>query len=372
MEFSLTEEQEQIRGAAAGFLKGRFQRCAAREGSAVQPGDARTEWKAMVQQGWTGLAVPERHGGAGGGLLETCLLIEELGAHQLVTPLLSTAVCAGPAIGRFGTPEQCERWLPAIAEGQVFAYARAAAGGGWGREGSQVRSAEVEDGFVLRGTAWFVPHAAVAEEFLVVTQTGAADELTVLMVAADAEGIECSPLDVVGNEPQYRLRFADVRVPRSRVLGEPGAGTGIVEFIDDRGAAATCVEMAGGARRVLEMSVEYATIREQFGRPIGAFQAVQHLCADMAVDVLGSRLIAYEAVCALDAGSGDPLTVASAKAWVSEAYQRVCARGHQVHGAIGYTAEHDLHFYLRHAVAGSLSFGDADFHGERVSCALGL
>jgi 3-oxocholest-4-en-26-oyl-CoA dehydrogenase beta subunit len=370
VKFSLTAEQEKIRGDAAQFLGARFRRCcAARQ---ERPGDAAAEWKAMVQQGWTGKAIPERYGGGGGGLLETCLLIEELGAYQLVTPLLSTAVCAGPAIGRFGTAEQHERWLPAIADGLVVSYVRAAPRGGWGREGSQLGCAEQRDSFVLSGTAWFVPHAATADEFLVVAQTGAAAGLTAFMVAAGQPGIERVPLDVVGNEPQFRLRFAGVSVPRSRVLGAPGAGAAVVEFIEDRGAAATCVEMAGGARRVLEMSVAYASLREQFGRPIGAFQAVQHLCADMAVDVLSSRLIGYEAVCALDDGAGDTLTVASAKAWVSEAYQRVCARAHKVHGAIGYTAEHDLHYYTRHAVAGSLAFGDAGFHGERVSRALGL
>jgi 3-oxocholest-4-en-26-oyl-CoA dehydrogenase beta subunit len=370
--FSLTKEQEQIRSAAAEFLGTRFQSCAARQPSAVPPGDAPAEWKAMVQQGWTGLAIPEQYGGAGRGLLETCLLIEELGAYQLATPLLSTAVCAGSAIERFGTREQRERWLPAIVDGRVVSYVRAAPRGGWGSEGSELRATESEEGFVLRGTAWFVPHAAAAHEFLVVAQTGEPGQLTVVMVAADLHGIERAPLDVVGNEPQFRLRFADVRVPRSHVLGAPGTGARVVELIDGHGAAATCVEMAGGARRVLEMSVGYASLRQQFGRPIGAFQAVQHLCADMAVDVLGLRLIAYEAVCALDGGSRDTLTVASAKAWASEAYQRICARAHQVHGAIGYTAEHDLHFYLRHAVASSLSFGDADFHSERISRALGL
>jgi alkylation response protein AidB-like acyl-CoA dehydrogenase len=127
---------------------------------------------------------------------------------------------------------------------------------------------------------------------------------------------------------------------------------------------------------VLDTTVEYAGQREQFGRPIGSFQAVQHHCADMAIDVLTARFIAFEAIWRLTAPGQDPdqvaLTVAVAKSWVSDAYQRVCALGHQVHGAIGFTAEHDLHHYLQHAMSSALAFGDGDFHADRVADAIGL
>ncbi|MGH3326550.1 MAG: acyl-CoA dehydrogenase family protein, partial [Streptomycetales bacterium] len=136
--------------------------------------------------------------------------------------------------------------------------------------------------------------------------------------------------------------------------------------------AASCAGMVGGAQRVLDMSVEYATQREQFGRPIGSFQAVQHHCADIAIDVLSSRFIAYEAIWRLSAGLEAAAEVSMAKAWVSEAYQRVCALGHQVHGAIGFTREHDLHWFSRHAMASALTFGDGDFHWERVARTLDL
>lgn len=372
MKFTLTEEQELIRDAAADFLRGKFTGCAARHVSADPPGGRRLMWKELVELGWTGLAVPESYGGTGTGFLETCLLIEELGAYQLTCPFVPTVVCAGVSIERFGNEEQRQRWLPSIAAGQVMSYVRAAPNGGWGTRGSDLSATERRGEFLLSGTAWFVPYADLAEELLVVAQTGGPEELTVLVVDAGSAGIERTALDVVGNEPQYRLRFDDVAVPAWRVLGEPGAGARVVEVISAFGAVATCAEMVGGARRVLEMSVAYAGLREQFGKPIGAFQAVQQLCADMAVDVLGSRLITYEAVVDLAGGLADVLTVSSAKAWVSEAYQRVCASGHQVHGAIGYTREHDLHFYLRHALAGSLAFGDADFHTGRVCRELGI
>jgi alkylation response protein AidB-like acyl-CoA dehydrogenase len=143
-------------------------------------------------------------------------------------------------------------------------------------------------------------------------------------------------------------------------------------MIEDYGAAAACVEMVGGAQRVLEMTVHYAGERKQFGHPVGSFQAVQHHCANMAVDVLGSRLIAYEAAWHLSEGHGASEQVSAAKAWVSDAYRRVCALGHQVHGAIGFTYEHDLHYFLRHAISAEVTFGDAEHHLEHIARSLGL
>jgi alkylation response protein AidB-like acyl-CoA dehydrogenase len=130
--------------------------------------------------------------------------------------------------------------------------------------------------------------------------------------------------------------------------------------------------MVGGAQGVLDMTVAYAREREQFGQPIGAFQAVAHHCADMAIDVLASRFIVYEAIWRLGSGADATVELSLAKSWVSDAYQRVCALGHQVHGAIGFTAEHDLHYFTRHAMASALAFGDADFHTERVAANLGI
>jgi alkylation response protein AidB-like acyl-CoA dehydrogenase len=372
MDLTLTEDQKLVQNAAAGFLASRSEDCGARAARAEPSGYSKAVWKEMAELGWTGLALPESHGGAGAGFLEACLLIEELGAHQVPSPFLPTVVCAALPIARFGTVDQRQRWLDAIAQGRVMSYVRAAPRGRWRVEGSEVAATVSGDGFTLDGTAWFVPYADAAEELVVVAESDPSGKLTVFVVDADSPGISCVPLEVVGNEPQYRVEFTGVAVPASRVLGQPGAGVEVVEAISALGAAATCVEMVGGARRVLEMTVEHARLREQFGKPIGSFQAVQQHCADMAVDVLGSRLIAYEAVWRLSEGLDAGLEVASAKAWVSEAYQRVCARGHQVHGAIGFTQEHDLHFYLRHAVASSSAFGDGGFHTEQVARELGI
>ena len=286
--------------------------------------------------------------------LELCLVIEEMGRCQVPSPLLSTVVCCALPIARFGTEEQKAQWLGAVGRGRVLSPVPRS----WDRSGGDVVATHSGAGFVLDGDAPFVPYARSAEDLLVVAGDRA------LLVEASAPGISIEPLDVIGADRQCRVHFEAVSVPADRVLP---AGPAVLAAIDAYGAAATCAEMVGVAQRVLDMTVAYATERHQFRRPIGAFQAVQHHCADMAIDVLSSRFIAYEAIWRLAAGQDAATEVSMAKAWVSEACGRVCALGHQVHGAIGFTHEHDLHHLSRHAMAAALAFGDADHHWEHIA-----
>jgi len=376
VDLTLTDDQQLIQSTARDLLHawaGSAGARAVRDGR-DGPGHSTRLWKEMVELGWTGLAVPESYGGVGEGFLEVCLLIEEMGAAQVPGPFLSTVACAAPAIARFGTQAQRTEWLGAIAAGRSVGYLRGAPRGGWGATGSTLGARAAGGGYVLDGTALFVPWAAAVDGFLAVAETGAG--LTAFLLEATAAGRTVEPLDVVGPDRQYLVRLDGVEVPGGAVLGEAGGGERVVELADAHGAAASCAEMVGGAQRVLDLTVEYAGQRQQFGRPIGAFQAVQHHCADMASDVLGSRLIAYEAIWRLSAGVDSPhevaLAGAAAKAWVSDAYQRVCALGQQVHGAVGFTAEHDLHLYTTHATSTALRFGDGDFHTDRVASAIGL
>jgi alkylation response protein AidB-like acyl-CoA dehydrogenase len=301
--------------------------------------------------------VPEAYDGVGEGFLEACLLLEEMGAAQVPSPFLHTVACGAAVIERHGSTEQRERWLRGIVEGRTIAYA----------DGATVTATSSGDGYVLDGTARFVPFAHAADDLLVVAGPAA------FLVDRAAAGVSTERLDVVGPNAENDVRLAGVVVPADRVLGD---GAAVAATASAFGAAAACAEMVGGAQRVLDMTVEYAGQREQFGRPIGSFQAVQHHCADMAIDVLTARFIAFEAIWRLtapgQAADEVGLTVAVAKSWVSDAYQRVCALGHQVHGAIGFTAEHDLHHYLQHAVSTALAFGDGDVHADRVADAIGL
>lgn len=319
MDLTPTEDQELIQRTAREFLAA-HDGASARAVAGDPAGYSVALWKEIVELGWTGLAFDDS---LGAGFLEACLLVEELGRFAVPSPLLASLCCAMAV----------ESLREEVAAGRVYTFASA-----------------------VDGVAPLVPYAAAADGFVVAS----GDSVTVVREAA-----EVVRQDVVGLEPKYRVRFAASAAAGTPVDVSP-------ELVRAFGAAATCAEMVGGAQAVLDATVAYATQREQFGKPIGAFQAVQHHCANMAIDVLGSRFIAYEAIWRLGRGLDAATEVAVAKSWVSEAYQRVCALGHQVHGAIGFTAEHDLHFHTRHAIASALAFGDPDTHTELLAQHLGL
>lgn len=369
MDLTLTPEQELIRTTAREVLRAKTAMAGVR---AVRSGDGFSSglWKDMIELGWPGLSIPEAFDGVGEGFLESCLLFEELGAAQVPSPLLTTTACAGMPIDRFGTAGQRSSWLTRLASGGQVTYAPAAVG-----TGSIVTAVADTDHFTLSGTADLVPFAATADGFLVIARTGTGST-AFLVDVAQTTGITADRQPAIGPTPYFRVRFEAAPVPADAMLGRAGGGREVLETAEAFGAAATCAEMVGGARRVLDMTVEYACQRHQFGKPIGTFQAVQHHCANIAIDVLTARFIAYEAIWGLSSSPAltddVALTVASAKSWVSDAYQRVCALGHQVHGAVGFTAEHDLHLYLLHATSSALAFGDADTHLDRVADALGL
>ncbi|MFA1537941.1 acyl-CoA dehydrogenase family protein [Actinomadura monticuli] len=357
MDLSLTEDQELIASTAREVLASRAATAGARALEGDAAGYSAALWKEMVELGWTGLAFPEEHGGVGGDFLDVCLLFEQLGYAQVPSPLLASVACCGMPVARFGTSAQKERWLNAVSSGRIVTAAPLP----WDRPGEGPVAARDGDAFVLDGTATFVPFAGSAEHILVVARLDG--EPRAFWV--DASDVTLRPLGTIGADRPCHAELDAVRAVDA-------LGAGAADAISLFGAAAICAEMVGAAQRVLDMTVQYATEREQFGSAIGSFQAVQHHCANMAIDVLGSRFIAYEAVWLLSAGRDAAQEVAMAKAWVSEAYERVCALGHQVHGAIGFTEEHDLHLFSEHAMGSSLAFGDADLHYDNLADELNL
>ncbi|SFP84867.1 Acyl-CoA dehydrogenase [Actinomadura madurae] len=359
MDLSLTEDQELIASTARELLESRAAVAGVRALGDDPAGYSAALWKEMVELGWTGLPFPEEHGGVGGDFLDVCLLFEQLGHAQVPSPLLTSVACCGMPVARFGTSAQKQRWLDAIANGEIVTAAPLP----WDRPGEGPVATRSDSGFVLDGAATFVPFAASAEHILLVARLDGEPHA----FWVEASDTTLQPLGTIGSGRSCNVELDDVWVP-----ADAAVGTGAANAVSLFGAAATCAEMVGAAQRVLDMTVAYATEREQFGRAIGSFQAVQHHCANMAIDVLGSRFIAYEAIWLLSVNRDAAQEVAMAKAWVSEAYERVCALGHQVHGAIGFTQEHDLHLFSEHATAASLAFGDADLHLDTVADAYGL
>lgn len=374
MDLTLTEDQQLIQQSTREFLQSECPMSLVRETANDPRGYSQGLWTQMAELGYMGLPFPEDYGGMGSSFLDLCVLIEELGRFRVPVPFFSSVVLCGLPIAKFGTEEQKSEYLARIASGQrIMAYAETESGASWSASGIQLAAAPSGDGYILDGQKLFVPYAREADTLLVAARMQGADQgITVFLADANADGITYEPLDTIDHDRQQKIMFRSVTVPAGHILGQVGDGGKIVAAIHQWGAAAKCAEMVGGAERVLEMSVDYAKTRTQFDRLIGSFQAVQHHCANMAVDVAGSRFIAYEAIWRLSEGLDASKEVSMAKAWVSDAYHRVCAAGHQIHGAIGFTEEHDMHLYFRHARASELAFGDADYHREQLCQQLGL
>jgi alkylation response protein AidB-like acyl-CoA dehydrogenase len=331
-------------------------------------------WQKIAGQGWLGLIFPEKYGGVELSFLDLSVLLEEMGRALLPGPFFSTVMLGGMTILDAGSETQKQELLPQIAEGQlIVTLALTEPSARWDAGGVQARATRSGDNWVINGTKLFVPNAHVSDTLILAARTGDGErDITLFLVPRNANGLSQTLLKTIAADRQSEVVFDNVTVPASAVLGEVNKGWDTIEKVLQWGAIGKCAEMVGGAQQVLDMTVEYAKQRTQFGRPIGSFQAIQHHCANMATDVEGSRYITYQAAWHLSEGLPAEREVAMAKAWVSDAYRRVCALGHQSHGAIGFTKEHNMQLYSRRAKAAELAFGDADYHLETVAKAIGL
>jgi alkylation response protein AidB-like acyl-CoA dehydrogenase len=272
------------------------------------------------------------------------------------------------AIAQAGSPAQRDRWLPAIAAGAARgAVALSEAGLDWRPEAVRTRAEPVPGGgFRLSGVKEFVAWGHVADVVLVPAR--GPDGLALFLVEPSSPGLAIGSR--LGMDPGTRwstLSLDGARVPADGVLGSPGDAAALVAETLRRGAVGAAAEMLGAARRCLDMSVAYARVREQFGQPIGAFQAIRHRCAEMLLEVENAHAATYYAAWALDAGADDRETAASvAKAYVGDATRRVCGDAIQVHGGIGFTWEYDLHLYMKRQKALEVAYGDADYHRDLI------
>ena len=375
MDLGLNETQQMLKNSAREFLQAECPDTYVRAMEEDQRGYTPDMWQKIAEQGWLGLIFPEEYGGVGLTYLDLSVLLEEMGRALLPGPFFSTIVMGGMAIMDAGTDEQKRRLLPQICEGQhIVTLALTEPSARWDAAGIQTTAAQNADGaWTLNGTKLFVPNAHVADTYIVAARTGDAErDITLFFVPGDADGVTQTLLKTIASDRQSEITLDGVSLPAEAALGEVNKGWDTIEKVLAWGAIGKCAEMVGGAEQVLEMTVEYAKQRTQFGRPIGSFQAIQHHCANMATDVEGSRYITYQAAWLLSEGEAAAQEVAMAKAWVSDAYRRICALGHQCHGAIGFTKEHNMQLYSRRAKAAELAFGDTDFHLETVADGLGI
>src|SRR5438067_4581886 len=366
MDFDLTQEQVMLRNLSREFLTRESTPKAVRTLWEDQRGYSEATWQQLSEMGLHGLTVPEAYGGQGLGMIDLALVLDEMGRAAYPGPYFATAVLAAGAIAATGSEDQMSRYLPDIAAGRTRAtFGLLESALSWQPAGVQMRAARIGSGFSLSGVKRFVPWAHVADLVVVAARTDGG--ITLFAVARDASGVsETRNVEMDRTNPTSTMTFKDVSVGADAVIGEVDQGWSIVEAVLQRAAVAAAAEMLGASRRCMDMSVEYAKVRQQFGQPIGMFQAIKHACAEMLLEVENSHGATYYAAWAADAGSPDAALAASAaKAYVGDASRKVCGSSIQIHGAIGFTWEYDLHLYFKRAKHFEPLYGDADFHRER-------
>jgi alkylation response protein AidB-like acyl-CoA dehydrogenase len=378
MDLDFTEEQDMLRNSAREFLATECDKTKVREIEESEEGYSPEIWGKMAELGWQALMIPDEYDGMGMGLMDLLVVFEEIGRNILPSPYLATVALGTPPIVEAGPEEMKKEILPKIATGEaIVTLALTEPSAGYSADCVELKAEPQGDSFVLNGTKLFVEYASAADYIVVVARTKSGgnleDGITLFLVDSKSQGVKIQPYATTGNDMQCEVVFDKVSVPKSSVIGELDRGWPIVEKTLKIATIAKCAEMIGGMQATLDMSVAYAKERVQYGRPIGSYQAMQHMLADMFTRVFTSKNIVYEAAWMVaEAEEGHEIKLSVAKAWCNEAYKKVAEDGVQVHGAIGTTRDHDMGLYYRRSKAADPTFGDTEDHREVVAKSLGL
>ncbi len=383
MRFAFSEEQEELRRSVRRFLEDKSPTTEVRRLMETTEGYDPLVWKQMANQlGLQALIIPVEFGGLGFGYLDLIVVFEEMGRALLCAPYLSTVALATNALLQSGDREAQANFLPGIASGTTIAtVALTEDSGRWDAAGVTLSATRSGNDYVLDGHKMYVLDGHIADLIVVAARVGddagaantSADAgISLFAVAGDAAGLTRTPLPTLDQtRKQARLEFSGVY---GRLIGTEGQGWDTLSRMLDLAAVALAAEQVGGAERALEMAVDHARHRVQFGRPIGSFQAVKHLCAEMLLDLETARGAAFYAALAADRGDGGELRVAAsvAKSCCSEAYVRVATDSLHVHGGLGFTWDHDAHLYFKRARSSRQLFGDPRHHREQLARHVGL
>src|SRR5262245_52664990 len=360
MNFDFSDDQKQLRDQARKFLA---EKCSPKAVRVVLDGKAdydRELWKGLAEMGFLGVAIPEEYGGAGAGHLELCVIAEEMGRALAPVPFSSTVYLAAEALLLAGSEAQKQKWLPKIASGK--AIGTLALFEGKGNPSPQSIKLDAVDG-LLNGVKKPVADGAIADFAIVAARTassGRDSDISLFLVDMKGGGVEATPLtNLDPTRGQGELSFKNCK---AEPLGATGEGFGIITQLLDRAAVLLAFEQLGGADRALEMGRDYALDRIAFGRPIGSFQAVKHMLADMYVSATLARSNCYYGAWALSTNAGElPEAAASARISATQAFQHCAKNNIQVHGGMGFTWEFDCHMYYRRSNALALSLGSQSY-----------
>ena len=374
MDVLLNEEEKMVRNIAREFLEAECPTSLAREMETDARGYPPALWRKAAELGWQGMALPEKYGGQDLPLAYLGLILEEVGRAVAPLPLHSTVVAA-LTIARDGSEAQKEAVLPAVVRGdEVLTWAFTEQDPRLLPETIQTRAVAAGDHFVINGTKLFVDNFVAADRCLVACRTSPPSPrnagLSLFLVDTRSPGLSHLPLVTLAKDKQSEVVFENVRVARTDLIGELHEGGAIIERMLDRATALLCAQMLGATRKDAEMAFEYAKYRVAFGKPIGAFQSIQHLCADMITSIDGGHLLTYEALWKMDQGLPAGVEVSQAKAFCNEKCEAVVRLSQMIHGGIGFMMEFDLHLWFRRVSAWAMRLGTSYDHRARVARAL--
>jgi alkylation response protein AidB-like acyl-CoA dehydrogenase len=376
MRFSFSEEQEELRRVVRRFLETTSPIGEARRLMDTPEGYEPAVWKQLSQElALPGVQIPEAYGGQGFGFVELGIVLEEMGRALYCGPYFASAVLAANVILNAGSEAQKQVLLPGIAAGETIAtLAVAESSGHWDVSGVALEARRASDVWTLHGEKSLVLDGCAADLVVVAARESGsrgADGVTLFTLRANADGLERRPLDAL--DPTRKLAKLSFSGARAEPLGEIGAAAPSIALTLAQAATALANEMVGSAQRLLDMTVEYAKTRVQFGRPIGSFQAIKHKCADMLLALELARSSAYYAAEAASEKPDELRAVASlAKAQGSDAFLHIAAEAIQIHGGLGFTWEQDVHLFFKRAKASEVFLGDPDWHRENLAQAWGL
>jgi alkylation response protein AidB-like acyl-CoA dehydrogenase len=368
IQFAFTDEQEQFRWVIRRFLNDKSPTTEVRRLMDTAEGYDPAVWRALsADLALPGIHIPETYGGAGFGMVELCIVMEETGRALLCAPYFSTAVLAANAIMNAGTEAQKADLLPEIASGERLAtLAVTELNGDWDPQGIELSATFVAGSYLLNGTKSYVVDGHVADLLIVaarVRENGDREGVALFTLAADAEGVERRLLKSM--DATRKIARIDFHGAHAQLLGTLDDGVKPVGCTLDQAAVALANEMVGGAQLLLDSAVDYAKLRVQFGRTIGSFQAIKHRLADMLLDVELAKSAAYYAAQAAAVTDPEwPAMAALAKAAASETYLRIAAECIQLHGGIGFTWDNDTHLWFKRAKSSEVFLGQPSYHRE--------
>lgn len=374
MDLTFSEEQDELRKVVRSFLAKHSGEATVRRLADDPLGHDPVVWRRMAGElGLQGLAVPEEYGGSGFGYVDLGIVFEEAGRALLGGPYFATVALAAEALLRCADEQARHDFLPGIASGDTVAtLALTEDSGRWDEQGIGLTAAQDErGGWRLTGVKTYVPDGHLADLLLVAARTPSGISL-LAVETADTPGLTRTPLPTLDQtRKQARIEFTDTP---ARLLGPEGAAWPALERTLAIAAVLLAAEQVGGAAAALDAAVEYAKIREQYGRPIGSFQGIKHKCADMLMEIESARSAAYGGLWALDAGDETEIAIAAAlaQAFCSEAFTKVAADNIQVHGGIGFTWEHPAHLYFKRAKSSEVLLGTPSYHRELLAARLGI